>query len=314
MMRLKSFTQFVVLVALGAATGCGADFDPYSLVKGFRLLAIGADDPWIGLGQSTVLRALVVSDEPVQYRWSWCPWTTGSLDGFRCAIERDDLQAIVDRELGAGVVTIPSFELGTTETATIVHAVTPALRDAFCKFIETQNIPEFTNPPDCGEAIEVTIRLEVESNGKRIEGIKTMRFVFDTTALNRNPTIRGARIASSDIAGDGSTKVERAAQHPIELDIDPAVSETSVTPPTATATATTEREDLIVTWFIESGAIDKRRTSFIDGDLSFENLGANMWSAPHANDFASDRTRFFFVIRDRRGGVSWLERTIGLVP
>jgi hypothetical protein len=60
-MRAVAFSgRVAVLIAAVAASACGPDFDPPSLVKGVRILAARADQPYAKPGEMVTLRVLAV--------------------------------------------------------------------------------------------------------------------------------------------------------------------------------------------------------------------------------------------------------------
>jgi hypothetical protein len=72
-------------------------------------------------------------------------------------------------------------------------------------------------------------------------------------------------------------------------------------------------ERLTASWFVDAGAIDSDRTSFIDGETTLAEAAQNHWTAPSAETWPSDGTvEFAVVLRDDRGGVGWLVRHLTL--
>ena len=73
-----------------------------------------------------------------------------------------------------------------------------------------------------------------------------------------------------------------------------------------------DRERLVVTWFTDAGENHLTRTSFVEERIPLEKLVENRWTTPKKIDFPKTTARMFMVIRDGRGGVSWLARTVEL--
>jgi hypothetical protein len=55
------------------------------------------------------------------------------------------------------------------------------------------------------------------------------------------------------------------------------------------------------------------RTSFLDGELDLDDLSHNSWELPSSDETSADAVEVITVIRDERGGVSWLRRTLSLM-
>ena len=109
-------------IVLGAlcGSGCSNNFDPYDKLITFRVLGVRAEPPEVAPGKSATLSALTyvptATATHVQYAWSWCPFMNGADQGYSCAVTHDQLQMIVDQNLGQGTLVVPPYELGTTAT------------------------------------------------------------------------------------------------------------------------------------------------------------------------------------------------------
>ena len=60
---------------------------------------------------------------------------------------------------------------------------------------------------------------------------------------------------------------------------------------------------------MDHGSTDRVRSTYKEGVETMQEATHNIWEAP---DAASD-VRLFVVVRDHRGGVGFLERTVRLV-
>ncbi|MBK8010385.1 MAG: hypothetical protein IPK13_03495 [Deltaproteobacteria bacterium] len=312
---LATLNVLVVLsMTIGSLTACNDEFTPYNEVEGFRLLAMAADPPWLGANESAKLSALVVADPTeadVRYRWSWCPLTTGQVGGYTCAVSHDELQAAVDDAIGVGVVDVPPFEFATTATASFTYSLSPLVLRGVCAYLAEGDIPDFVSVPECGEHYPLTIRLEVTSGNQTIVGIKSLPLILEGDARNKNPEARGltASVATSTgtpLTEDGSAVLRRGVEYDLELDIDEGAAET------LTSTSTQERERLVVTWFVSAGETDRTRTSFLEGQIPFEQTKKNKWKLPTAVNDDAETARIWIVIRDGRQGTSWLTRSVKL--
>jgi hypothetical protein len=76
--------------AIGIASGCDDGFSPPSYLDNLRVLALVADPPEIGPGETARLTPhLFVPDgeQVVAQSWSFCPFSLGAATGFSCAVE-----------------------------------------------------------------------------------------------------------------------------------------------------------------------------------------------------------------------------------
>jgi hypothetical protein len=66
-------------------------------------------------------------------------------------------------------------------------------------------------------------------------------------------------------------------------------------------------ESLQISHFSDAGLLERRFSNVAPDSESLENQLD--WSAP-AEASSADSARFYFVVRDLRGGLSWLERSV----
>lgn len=260
--------------------GCESDFAPYNEVDGFRLLAIAADPPQLTPGGAVALRSLVVGDDAPAFVWRWCPVTLGATEEHRCAIEVD----------GA--------EISTSTTAMLAW---PRDFDALCEQAATTNAPADAPRLDCtADRPELYVHVEVTaSTGERIVALRPVPLAPNSGPLNENPRIDGVRFATDGEMAPfvDDTPLPTATAIDLELAIDPSTAETN---------DDGTQEILRTTWFVSGGETDAERTTFIPNDptATFERLATNSWTLPEAGRDAA----LYLVIRDDRGGTSWIER------
>ena len=72
-------------------------------------------------------------------------------------------------------------------------------------------------------------------------------------------------------------------------------------------------EQLAITWFTQRGETEFSRTGYIDGEVTLEEAELNDWQTPERRDFPDETMKLYFVIRDGRGGIDWLEREVRFV-
>jgi len=310
----------VVLAASLTLAACADEFDPYEEVLAPRLLAVAADRPSLRPGETATLSALV-SEDGATYRWSWCPLVGGSNDGYPCLIAHDDLQAAVDAVAGPGVVTIPVYDLGTGATADFDNSIPPELWIGMCEILQSGELPGPVEFPRCDEYFDVSARLEVTIDGVFIVGVRDLRLLYDDAAEpNRNPVITsvaavhpvtGERI---DLDAAGTAELERDVEYQLVADVAESESETYQRVPVEGGPPESTRESLRLSWFHEGGELDHAATGFTDGSTTFADLVDNEWQTPTVDDWPGESSRLFMVLRDNRGGTSWIERTVRWVP
>ena len=106
-MRAHRLLLVLALVAAGLLAGCSKDFPPGSVLGDLRVLALVADPPEAGPGETVTVRAHVYvppddpllpppapGDDPLHPRcpdgpakaetWTFCPLTFGPSTGYRC--------------------------------------------------------------------------------------------------------------------------------------------------------------------------------------------------------------------------------------
>ena len=323
-----------LLLCLGLAA-CGNDLTPFSEVQQPRILAMQADPPWIQLGDSTELSALVVSDDPdTQYAWTWCPLTAGSDQGYECAIPQEILQMQLDEQAGGSLIELPDYRLGTSASATFDTDFLGALRDnaearmqlfnGLCGALDADQLPAFISLPDCSQGTyPITIRLTVTTPEEVLIAIKDVELIFTEQALSNqhnNPELDIDILwapminTSSTTVLSTTTPTRLGFDTEYELTLDISTEKLSqlaepYTFNTADDQVEERTENLVITWLTTAGEIDRTRTSYLEGEIPLENLQKNMWTTPKEAD-APGETTLYFVIRDGRGGQSWTQRQI----
>lgn len=317
---MNRFALVPFALALGA--GCIDELPSYNEVEGFRVLALGADDPWLQPRTTTTLSALVASDTSTAsatFAWSWCPFTSGSAGGYECVVTRDELQAQIDAQDPPVPIEVPPFELGTTSTVAFEYPFPELVVQAFCEQIGMVEVPEFVEIPACDNRLAVTVQLVAENDGQRITAVKEIDLLFGSDApQNSNPRAtalfarRGGVGEEVPILEDGTTELVRGQDYELVLAIDEAQSEAFERTNPETMMLEPRREALTFTWFVTAGETDRGRTGFIDGEVSLDDARRNLWSVPRALDFEGDTARVFVVVRDGRKGTTWIQRTVRL--
>lgn len=320
----------LALIAVAGSAACSGDFDPYGKLLNFRVLAIRAAPPDLKPGAVAHLDALTFQPEasppPISYAWSWCPLRGGAEQDFDCFFTREQLQAEIDARLGAGLIQVPPFDLGTTATATFAYQLPPQVFRAFCAALSGIAIPTTIGVPACGSTYPISVRLDATAGGQRIAVLKQIDLQVGTStpaAVNENPEITGVSYALARTTTTGTIaataridehdppRLRHDTAYRLELDIPETAAETYLGPSaTSSTTLVPLRETLAVTWFYPAGSMDRARTGFIQGEEPLDVTRRNTWTTPKKADFPDGRARLFFVIRDNREGVAWLERDV----
>lgn len=278
----KSVSMMLSLL-LCATVGCSDDFDPGSLVNKLRVLAVQADQPFALPGQTVKLEALAYDPEQRAISWGW-----GSCEALESTNAVDCLRqtSFAQLEIGQGrtryMLTVPQT------TASYVGVVVIACPGTI------QAGTTDTLPIACIDEMGNTLPLEEFEVGlKRI-------FVRDSN-LNHNPQIQGASIEGTDWTEQSLPSAlckkqpcSGYADQKIVLRVDGA-SEQSVDLQSRPIT-----EQSVVQFYATGGEFDE--------DSKLASAPDNKWHARPED--AGKRVTFWFVVRDDRGGVSWIERSL----
>ncbi len=311
--RILHYIGTILLILLFAR--CDDNFDDFNVVTDFRLLAMQADPPALREGETTTLRALV-SDTSATYHWSWCPIPGDSDAGFPCVLTHGELQAIVDEELGEGAITVPSFHLGSEPTAIFDYSFPPELLAGACAILSEIDLPDIAPAPRCASGtFPIVIKLTVNKDGKTITGVHDLLLRYaEGTPTNNIPVMDGLSLIVNgerkEIPDGGGQTLTRGTEHELLISVGETASESYSRERDGGVEVL--RENLTATWFIEGGETEKRRTSFIAGEKPMADLVTNKWKTPTENEFPRNDMRVFVVLRDNRGGISWLQRNIVL--
>lgn len=291
------------------ATGCQEDFEPFSRLSSLRVLAVQSEPAAPATGETTTLSPLIYTPPGVDidsYEWSWCPFPGNVFDGYPCLISEQDLE-----ELGGLVGEVPPFDLGGDETATLSNTLDPELLTTLCT-----GTPQQPSLLDCTEGFPVQVRLVVRTASEEITAVRRLQMRFAAEhAPNANPVIDGiaADIDGDDVSieTDAGPTLPRGEETLIRAQFSVDHSESFDTlddfgMPVA------EQERLIVSWFTETGDVDSERTTFISGSVDLSVASENAWEPGPVEDYAPDTSELIVVLRDSRGGVSWISGRVDL--
>jgi hypothetical protein len=309
-----AITFAFALVALTVpvlAGGCDDDFTPYARLDKLRVLAIGATPVRPLPGETATLTPLVYAPEgtAVTRSWSWCPFVGEARDGYPCLVD----EAAVTGWGGGGNAS-PPFDLGTGETLSFPHTLSPEVLRRVCAGTTDGMPPPLV--PDCSAGFPVTVRLVVQTAGDRVVAVRTLHLRFEAAQeANDNPAIEQLLVAAGDdrLPLEGaSVPADRDAETPIAARLPEAAAE-RYTDRDDRGQPVAARERLTLTWFVEAGEPEHQRTSFIDGVIPLATASENRWKFPEPEPGAPASARLILVVRDNRGGVGWQAATVRLL-
>jgi hypothetical protein len=144
--------------------------------------------------------------------------------------------------------------------------------------------------------------------------------------MNHNPSFNGDELsfdgkpwaideveesAELDCAFETSSILQipaKSPEHKIELQVPSAWSE----PLKQLTVHSSSREALQISHLVTLGELE-RAYSLVDGSSSTTTVTVG-WKVPEPKVKNATRVRFYFVLRDGRGGVDWARRSICLIP
>jgi hypothetical protein len=158
------------------------------------------------------------------------------------------------------------------------------------------------------------VRLTARLGGATVDTVKDVDLLIDSTMpANRNPTLSTLRSeGEADVLLDpaAETQLRAGEDHDLRVETASDAVETYVpVPALGEPPQPARQESLTFTWFVDHGSTDRVRSTYKDGVESMDDATHNVWQAPDE----SVTTRLFVVVRDHRGGVGFLERTVSLV-
>ncbi len=331
------------LLASAALPGCSSpNYDPPTLVKTMRVLAVKAEPPYIGLGPST-FSAFVVNqpaDDTLCYAWAVCLFAWENNGNYEC------LDPKLQLDLGNGETASTSLPalLGLLEN------LQPVLAEK--GFNPPTNVEgpdgatdSATDAPEASEGLSVKLLFQVSE--ARIWGGSCPN---DTTTMLAKPCptadgcLMGHKALGVAVPSEDGTPSKAVHSNPTLLQVAlngvpwPADTTPTLAPYVADPNAPIETandlkgvelqplwapgsreliaksvdpgvpdrtERLIFSFFSNAGTFDFRRT----GDAVPEN---GYQAKRPADGAATGLVKLWIVVRDGRGGVDWLARTLNV--
>lgn len=265
---------------------CSDDLDPSSWVNELRLLSVRADSPFALPGQTVKLDALAFDPEGRALSWGW-----GTCLEPDSTVATDCLHSL-------------SFESLSIAANQTTHSLVMPATDSPYVGVAVVVCPG-TIGPGTTAGIPVTC---TDSSGRKLSisefevGVKRLS-VRDPT-LNENPVISavswdGAAWPEGELKTSACKTVKAGAcdefiKHELTL-LAPDASERSV-----------DRDDKPIE---ESAVLQFYATGGeFEDDVRLFDTGTNTWQARRED--AGKLITFWFVVRDDRGGVSWVSRQL----
>jgi hypothetical protein len=307
----RSLALAALVVAASAGAGCLPAFDPYNRLLSLRVLAISSEPVAPAPGETTTLAALVYrprdQTDPT-YAWSWCPVVGPSTEGYPCLVTEAEASAALGQPV--------SFDLGSAPTAQLINSFTPAQLTAACQAAGAGQ----PQPPDCATAFPVSVILKVTGSDSVggsdvVTAILPLDLLIDANQpRNANPTISqpAATLAGDTVPTDltatggdpAGPLLPRFKETPIGVVVPDSASETYMGTD-INGDPGPVREQLSLTWFVETGDTQHVYTSFIDGVVALDDASKNQWTPAVKKTYAPDDAELIVVVRDDRGGAAW---------
>ncbi len=307
---LRHSIALLLCLVVGAAA-CDDGIASASRLRRLRLLAVQAEPPNPGLGQTTWLRPLVYvpPGESVTYDWSWCPLPTSSEDGYVCPVDQAAVDTLAAR---TGLASVPPLWLGTDASVAFTNPFPADLLAKLCQgdsattalFTENASVGKNQLVYDCTLAT-LPMQIMLTIRGSTVDtGVVSLRLPVDaSTPGNHNPLVTGITVASSE-------PIARNTDVKLLAGIDPAQAEIG---------PDGQPEALTLSWFAEGGGFVHKTTSWgpntLDKDgqpLPFQALVENTWTTPKADDYTRASSLLIVVARDGRGGMGWSQAEVSL--
>lgn len=268
------------------------DLSPVWLADKLRVLAVRADPPEVGPGEAARFEALVADPEGVAGAVVWiaCPPEDAGGIGFGCTIDPSmDFTTATPEELAdAGFIGIePFLEPVFTPAPDILDGLDEReARDGLQVLVQVTVLPDgaLDSLGDAGVDFDFN---EVEAAYKRL-------IVSSEATPNTNPELSGFLVDGLRVANDAVVEVDRNQLYSIAVTLESGAVEryTYINPD---GDVEDRVEEPFVSWYTTSGQLG-------ESDSLFPYLDAG-WQAP---DEAAASGTWWAVIRDRRGGMSWL--------
>lgn len=297
--------------ALLCTLACETDFAPASRVEGPRLLALAADPVFARPGEEVMLDMLVVGAGADALQWAV---------GY-CTLPSDSTTSTCLEQLDAPLTLLLGSQLPPLQVpeGLLTNLPTEQRPSAFIGVVVVGCPGELTP----GETGPVPLRCLDESGlemGFPDLQVGVKRVYLRTEDRNLNPQIRAVFWDNANFSADQEPSAQvcradvydiaecpKALRHRIDLEVDAPEQGLD-------ELGAAFEEQVIVQYYTEQGLFrDDVRLQDEPDNRWVGFLGPNR-SLNTATTATTPRARIWLIVRDDRGGVSWTQRSIALVP
>jgi hypothetical protein len=302
------------LAAIPYILACGNDLPRASRITDLRVIAVQADAPYASPGESVTLDALAVDPRGRELTWGWttCPnpknsSTLGCLDSLRERREKgEDIRLVTGTGLSKFTVDVPDDAMSSLPAEFRDRALVGVVAVACPGTLEPDLLAETT------AADPVPVVCHDRDTGARLgpfDFVVGMKRIFVRAQdRNQNPVIAsilwdGETWAEDDVktvtACDKETDAISDCSKTFQHHVSAVPSEESFESGTTESGAPFE-EQIVVQYYGTEG-------TFAD-DVRIGRDPETSWAA--VSNSRGKETRFWLVVRDNRGGVTWAERRV----
>lgn len=293
-MNARRFSSCLLVLLLPA---CGDSFAPASRVTDLRLLAVAADPPAAAPGEEVKLDALYHDrrERPLEWGYAYCDAQTSSA-ALDCARSIDPASLVVATDTPEQVITMP--ELAGSAARATAQGVAVIVCPGRIVAGDTEGIP-------------IACEVDGEPLGINDFEIGIKRIFYREQSDNHNPQIAALhwdgepwaedevkRVAPCERETDDVEKCAASTRHALSVEV-PDAAEHYVDP-----NGTDAREQAVVQFYADGGSFEH--------DARTPDNASTRWVARSSD--AGKTLSLFFVVRDSRGGVSWITRTVEVLP
>lgn len=284
-MRLKTSISIVLALNALACHGCSDDFDPSSRVVNLRVIAVQADHPSAAPGQQVQLTALYFDPQGRPLTWAWGPCASAASSTAQACAEGLNLAGMTIGPSSSYTFTVPdSVASESSDTLGIAVVACPGtIRPG-----DTAGIPL-----SCVDAQGKALNLNAFEVGMK-------RVFVRESAENHNPAIEmvlwdGERWPEGEerearCDADG----KKCKKHKLEVRAPDAEERRT------DAEGNPVVEQVIAQFYGTGGTFEDDVRTLDEPDTTWQ---------PRPEDREKLLT-LWFVVRDDRGGVSWVERQV----
>ncbi len=281
------------------------EFPPSSRITSLRILGIKASPAAVLAGDRTLLESLVVNPfagvQPLSYLWVVCDPDSSGRSASLCGATSTtrDLSSLLSAQdsLPPGVTVVPIGES--------IYYRSP--RDAF------DNVP--ADSPLRTQGIDATVLLiaytglspadlQDESTVREI-ALKRIKIFPKGVPKNRNPAV--AQVTVNDVPLLDGEKLEFPAGALVSLKATATPeSVESYTRPLPDGTELQEDETMVFSWYVTAGTLDQLQKQGVrtpDGV-------ATEYTLPSYDETSGGVIDLYVVLRDARGGMDWVKRSL----